>query len=82
MCPAPKTQSQKRSTFFRVIPPHLDGHAADERSCQVHFGPLQSGDPLPVRKTFGGETIRVEPLAAQEHKSLLIEGCWHQAVAP
>ena len=52
------------------------------RVCQVYLAPRQSSDPLPDRETFSGEPIHVEPLAAQEHKSLLIEGCWHQVVAP
>ena len=77
-----KRNLRKGRLLFRVIPPHSDGHAADVQSLQVYLGPLQSSDPSPDPETFSGEPIRVEPLAAREHKSLLIEGCWHQVVAP
>ncbi|CAJ1454133.1 unnamed protein product [Effrenium voratum] len=67
---------------FNVLPAACEPGAADAHDVQVYLGPLQASAERPTAPAAAGEIIRVEPAAASEHKSSLVDGRWHQVVVP
>ncbi|CAJ1338701.1 unnamed protein product [Effrenium voratum] len=65
---------------FNVLPAACEPGAADAHDVQVYLGPLQASAERPTAPAAAGEIIRVEPAAASEHKSSLVDGRWHQVV--